>query len=459
MTCDVAIVGCGPVGALIANLLGRRGLSVQMIEKQPKPYPLPRAIHFDGEAMRAFQAAGLAEAVLPHTHVGKGMLFQDSSGRTLIDWSRDQVPGPMGWYESYRFHQPGLEAALISGLQRFEYVSLRRGVSVDKATQTGAEVTLTLSDGSDLTAAYVVACDGAQSTLRQGLDMGWTDLGFQERWLVVDAQLIRPRPDLGDHSIQHCHAEHPATYVRGTGDRRRWEIRLSDSDPDSPTDAQVWQKLARWITPTDAQLDRAAVYVFRSGVATQWQKGRVLLAGDAAHQMPPFMGQGMCAGVRDAANLCWKLARAVQQGSPELLDSYQSEREANVREFIDRSMALGRLINQTDPDKLPQGQMKSIWPDLGPGLGPRDGIGGTLAPQGLGADGQMADDLAFPGFHLLCSDPISPVFTETSLPCVMDSTGWLADRGLAAALIRPDGYALAGIATEDHLPQALALLP
>ena len=459
MSVDVAIVGCGPVGALIANLLGRRGLSVAVIEKQPKPYPLPRAIHFDGEAMRAFQAAGLADAVLPHTHVGKGMLFQDSTGRTLIDWSREQVLGPMGWFESYRFHQPGLEAALVSGLERFDRVSLRRGVSVDGIVQTKADVTLTLSDDSTLTARHVVACDGAQSTLRQQQDMGWTDLGFQERWLVVDAQLTRSRPDLGDHSIQHCHAKYPATYVRGTGDRRRWEIRLSDSDPDSPTDAQVWQKLARWITPADAQLDRAAVYVFRSGVATRWQQGRVLLAGDAAHQMPPFMGQGMCAGVRDAANLCWKLALAVQRESTDLLDSYQSEREANVRAFINRSMALGRLINQTDPDRLPQGQMKSIWPDLGPGLGPRDGIGGKLAPQGRTTDGHLADDLSFPGFHLLCRDSLTDAFSQALLPCVVDDTGWLGDHGLAAALIRPDGYALAGVKTVDDLPKALAHLP
>ncbi|MEX0283249.1 MAG: bifunctional 3-(3-hydroxy-phenyl)propionate/3-hydroxycinnamic acid hydroxylase [Paracoccaceae bacterium] len=455
MDCDVAIVGCGPVGALLANLLGRRGVSVRVLEKQPQPYPLPRAIHFDGEAMRAFQNAGLAEQVVHHTHVGKGMLFQDETGRTLIDWSRDQVPGPMGWYESYRFHQPGLEAELVRGLDRFPQLTLTRGIAVETVAQDTDGATLALSDGSQVRAKFVVGCDGAQSTVRNGLDMGWTDLGFQERWLVVDVHLTRPRPDLGDYSIQHCHADYPATYVRGTQDRRRWEIRLTPNDPETPDDAQVWAKLSRWITPEDAHLERSAVYIFRSGVATQWQAGRVLLAGDAAHQMPPFMGQGMCAGVRDAANLAWKLALAVERDAPDLLTSYQGERDANVRQFIDLSMALGRLINQTDPEKLPKGQMKSIWPDLGPGLGPRDGVGGTLVPQGRSADGRLADDTAFPGFHIL----VRVDLPGATLPVIQDASGWLDERGLAGVVVRPDGYALAGFASADDLADAMEHVP
>ena len=434
---DIAIIGGGPVGTLLANLLGQRGLSVLVIEKQPRPYDLPRAIHFDGEAMRVFQSAGLAQAVLPHTHVGVGMLFQDGQGKTLIDWSRAQTIGPMGWYESYRFYQPGLEAALTEGLSRFENVKRVHGCAVTRLSQDADQVRLTLETGEEVTARYAVGCDGAQSFTRNQLDVAFEDLGFRERWLVVDCKLTRPRPDLGDHSIQYCDPDTPATYVRGVEDWRRWEMRVED-DRTTITDAEVWEKLSRWITPADATLERAALYTFRSAIARKWQVGRVFLAGDAAHLMPPFMGQGMCAGVRDAANLAWKLAAAT--GGQDVLASYGSERAANLRSFVEMTMRLGRLINQTAAGAAPRGQMKSIWPALGPGLGVRDGIAGSLAPQEITGQGH-GDDQSASGFTLLCAEPTEGGLTDTS--------GWLAEKGLNACLIRPDGYVLETMSTGD----------
>ena len=432
---DVAIIGAGPVGLTLANLLGQRGLSVRVIEKRPQPYDLPRAIHFDGEAMRVFQATGLADQVLAHTHVGVGMLFKDAEDKVLIDWSRAQDIGPMGWHESYRFHQPGLENALRRGLDRFAHVAVTTGVEVtDLNASTGA---LTLDDGSGVSAAYIVGCDGADSFTRRAADLPMADLGFQERWLVVDAVLKRPRPDLGDYSIQFCDAENPATYVRGIGDRRRWEIRLDQSKAD-PDDEAIRACLSRWITPEDAELERAAVYTFRSAVAERWREGRVLIAGDAAHLMPPFMGQGMCAGVRDAANLAWKLDHAIRTGDDAILDSYGSERASHVTEFIDLTMRLGKLINQTASGEAPKGQMKSIWPGLGPGLGVRDDIAGRLAPQPRVAGGALADDAAKGGFYVLAQASV-----EAPVPVFTEAAEWLADTGVFAVLVRPDGYVLA----------------
>ena len=170
------------------------------------------------------------------------------------------------------------------------------------------------------------------------------DHGFHERWLVIDALLRRDKPELGDHTIQYCNPARPMTYVRSPQNRRRWEITVLD-DEDSAAIAEpetVWRLLARWIVPHEAELERTAVYTFHSLIAEEWRSGRLLLAGDAAHQTPPFMGQGMCAGIRDAANLAWKLAMYVQDQADEiLLDSYQTERRPHTRAYIETAIRLG----------------------------------------------------------------------------------------------------------------------
>ncbi len=454
LSADVAIIGAGPAGALLGNLLGKRGISNIIIEKQPDPYPLPRAVHFDAETMRILQSVGLADTVLPETLVGKGMLFQDGDGKVLVDWSRAQDIGPFGWHESYRFHQPALEETLRGGLKRFEECSLVSGHAVTDVRQDANGVDLTLDDGSMVRATYVVGCDGAQSFLRQTLGIGFEDLGFREKWLVVDLIIKNERADRGDYTIQFCDPEFPATYLRGVGERRRWEIRLEDGEGEPQTEAETWDRLARWVGPEDAELERSAIYTFRSCIAHDWRVGRCLLAGDAAHLTPPFMGQGLCAGARDVANLAWKLAAVLKGAGEDLLDTYQSERRPNVHAFIAMAVRLGRLINQTAAGEAPKGVFKSLWPPLGPGLGARDGLGGTHAPQGFLADGSRSDDVSGGGFFALARAPFN-----CEIPVVVAAEGWLREKGMFGVIVRPDGYVLAAAGDAEGLRRAAADCP
>lgn len=460
-TVDVAIVGCGPVGALLGNLLARRGHRIVIVERQQAPYPLPRAIHFDGETMRGFQSAGLARAVAPATLVGKGMVFVDAGGRVLADWSRDPEIGHTGWHESYRFHQPSLEAALRQGLRRFPHAQLRAGSEVTALHDDGDAVRLALADGAEVAARFAIGCDGAHSTVAAEIGTGFDDLGFDERWIVADVRLTGPGGDLGDRSIQFCDGAAPATYVRGIADWRRWEARLLPDDPDDMAPMDAWHRLAGRRGIRGVRVERAAIYRFRSRVARDWRKGRLMIAGDAAHLMPPFMGQGMCAGIRDAVNLAWKLsARLSGRGGDGLVDSYGSERRDNARAFIERSVALGRLINRTARGAVPEGRMASIWPPLGPGLGPRDGIGGRLWPQLRLPDGRLSDDVAGHGFHVIAATD-----TESALPVIRDPEGRAPGPGLAGVVVRPDGYALGGfadarqLAALEDMAQAVAPAP
>jgi 3-(3-hydroxy-phenyl)propionate hydroxylase len=474
---DVAIVGLGPVGATLANLLASRGLSVLALDREPDIYRLPRAIHFDGECMRVFQTVGIAERVTPGLVVAPGMKFVAADGRLLLDWSRPTEVGPQGWHASYRFHQPTLETTLRERLAAQSQVDIRLRCEVFSVEPAAEEVNLRLEDMSTgrllrTKARYVVGCDGARSTVRRFMGTELEDLRSHERWLVVDVVLHEDRPDLGDHSVQYCDPARPATYVRGPGLRRRWELMLlpgEDAAAMSRPEA-VWQLLSRWVTADEAQLERPAVYTFHSVIARGWRKGRLLIAGDAAHQTPPFMGQGMCAGIRDAANLAWKLDDVITGAAPDaLLDTYESERSPHVREFIETAVRLGNVIQATDPEvarrrdaMFAQAQVFTTpQPRLGPGAHDGSSAAATIGEQPTLADGARLDDRV--GYrHALLVDPAWEVGRTHERIAVVpaDSTmarDWLKRLDARAVLLRPDRY-VAGIARDrDELARLLRL--
>ena len=464
---DVAVVGFGPVGAALANLLGQLGVRTVVLERETATYHLPRAVHFDDEVMRVFQGIGLAGAMEGITHASPGMRFVNAQGGLLIDWPRPAGHGPQFWHRSYRFHQPDLERVLRGGVARFACVTVRARCEVVDIVQDEGGVRLEVRDlvtggREEVAARYVVGCDGARSLVRRLIGGVLEDLHAHEQWLVTDLILGAPKPGLGDFSVQHCNPARPATYVRGTGMRRRWEIMLMPGDDPATAEdpATVWRWLAPWIAPHEATIERAAVYTFHAAIAREWRAGRLLLAGDAAHLTPPFLGQGMCAGMRDVANLAWKLARVVAGAPDTLLDSYASERAAHVREYIEIAVRLGRVIQETDPAAvrardarmLAQPEvMRSPAPRLGPGLhGGRGEPAGRIGPQPVLGDGRLLDDAIGPGFGVLMRGGCAPTAGERAALCsagavvVADAAlaPYLDTVGAVAVVLRPDRYVL-----------------
>jgi 3-(3-hydroxy-phenyl)propionate hydroxylase len=347
----VAIVGLGPTGAVLANLCGLHGLRVVVFERSPDPYPQPRACHLDAEIARVLDQCGLGEQLRELLTVSAGMEYVGPDGRRLFSFEGFEREPLLGWHEDYVFIQPEIDTMVRNGVSRFPMVDVRLGVDAPPAEQL-----LEMAD-------RVVACDGATSSVRRQLGVPLVDLGYDQEWLVVDVSL---RPDAGDLHLpdiiqQVCDARRPPTFVPSHARHRRWEFQLAPGEQADP-----WELLAPWgVTPRQADLVRAVPYRFHALVAAQWAGGpdhRVLLAGDAAHQMPPFMGQGMCSGIRDAANLAWKLAAsAADPGAASLLQTYELERRPHVEAVTHLSIQAGRLL-----DELSAALAAGITPSLPP---------------------------------------------------------------------------------------------
>ncbi|MGW4357089.1 bifunctional 3-(3-hydroxy-phenyl)propionate/3-hydroxycinnamic acid hydroxylase, partial [Nocardia sp. NPDC004582] len=352
----VAIIGCGPVGKVLALQLAAAGLRIVLVDKQTAAYPLPRAVTHDAEFARILQSVALSPETLAEVAEPYDGLYRwENADRQVlleVDWSGH---GESGWYNTYFFHQPALEERLEARLRELPNVVILRGWEYLGHTDLGAAVAVRLGRGTEsleLTASYLVGADGAGSAVRAAIDAQWQDNRYFSDWLVVD---VAPGPDAPELSEarQTCDPARPHTMVPGGPGRRRWEfMRLPHehiADIDRPGFA--WRLLADFgFTPENSTLERHATYRFQAGWATTWKRGRALIAGDAAHLMPPFAGQGLCTGLRDVMNLGWKL-RAVLAGAATdaLLETYATERIPHATEIIDFSVRLGKLICLTDP--------------------------------------------------------------------------------------------------------------
>ncbi|WPB94292.1 bifunctional 3-(3-hydroxy-phenyl)propionate/3-hydroxycinnamic acid hydroxylase MhpA [Streptomyces malaysiensis] len=350
---DVVIVGMGPVGSAAAIFADRAGLRVCAIDKAPDVFPLPRATHFDAEIMRLFHSAGLSEVIDPVVRTYDGGVHLGVDGEPIRDFRVPASRGPLGWYPHYTFLQPELDRVLREQAAASPRVICRLGAEVVNVRDTGDEVELDVAAEGTLEtvhARYVIACDGASSPIRKSLGVRLADYGFDERWLIVDVRV--PEPELlPDYSIMWCDPSRPATYIPQPRNHRRWEFMLLDGESAEEMTGReaIDRLLKRSVDPTGVEIVRSAVYRFHGLITESWRVGRVFLAGDAAHQTPPFYGQGMCHGIRDVANLAWKLGLALREPAYEtLLDSYAVERQPHVRTIIDASVENGRYICMLD---------------------------------------------------------------------------------------------------------------
>lgn len=507
---EVVVVGFGPSGAVAASLLGQRGIRTLALDRQTGIYDKPRAIAIDHEILRHLDNLGMAERVLPHVAPFPASQHFGAEGQLIRRIDMVPEPYPLAYTPTMVFSQPPVEAVMREHAAGYDSVTIALGEELLGLEQDSERVTLHLRDAAGATrsvsADYVIACDGASSGVRQALGIALDDLVFDEPWLVVDV-LVHDHAlaQLPDTAAQYCDPARPTTFIIGPGNHRRWEIMLLPGEDPRAMEApdQVWGLLARWLKPGDATLWRAASYRFHALVASEWRRGRVFLAGDAAHQQPPFIGQGMCQGLRDVTNLVWKLDRVRQgQSADAILDSYGEERGEHVRQLTSRIKAIGHVICERDPDAAKArdarilaeggGQPRTITrQEIVPGLARgliaegASSANGTLFPQpwieGSGAR-QRLDAARGAGWRLVVGgdEPFSISADTRAAISALDVnlirigstpsddaadrvvecdgvvTDWFARHGARAALVRPDHYVFGVASDAAALPGLVA---
>jgi 2-polyprenyl-6-methoxyphenol hydroxylase-like FAD-dependent oxidoreductase len=476
---DVAIVGYGPTGMMLAALLGQLGRRAIVLERYAGLYNLPRAACFDDEIMRTFQKVGLVDEISRGAEVQPGYEWVNGAGQILVDFQYDN-PARGGWAALYMMFQPHIEAVLDRHDKSLPTVEVRQGVTVSAIEQNGEAVTLSGAGPNgepvSVQASYVVGADGANGITRRTLGRQIDDYGFQENWLVCDFRLrgtvLPPR------FRQVCDPAQPIAIVNIGPGYHRFSFML---DPDETAENAtkhegVWSRVSRYLTKDDAEIIRVANYIFRSRIVEQWRYGRVFLAGDAAHEMPPFLAQGMCSGIRDAHNLAWKLDLVLAgRADDALLDTYQPEREPHVRFITEKAIELGRIQTMRDPAKARerderlfakrrahQGPEKFRYPGLNGGLVTGSG---EFFPQGrvrLKGREVLFDDVVGPGWCVITCEPdmlkgltishrdaweaIGGTSAAVTLPQTdgedLDGTyrSWFADHACSVAIVRPDWY-------------------
>lgn len=510
---DVAIVGCGPVGAVAANLLGLRGLRVMVLERERIGHAQPRAFSCDDEALRVYQAAGLVDEVRAHMARASVVHYTGVNGRQFAEIDIAGLDFGNGFPPLNFFYQPTLEAELRRGLRRFGHVELHLGREVTAIAQDAGGATLQVRevDGDArwrVRARYVLGCDGARSTVRRLAGIGLTGDSYPDRWLAVSGQPQDERAMRIRDATFVCDPHRPTFVAEGAENDFRVEMMVNPGETDAQLEDpdNVARLISPYVDPARFRITRSVVYAFHNMVAERWRDGRVFLLGDAAHQMPPMMGQGLVSGLRDAANLSWKLALVLRGAADDrLLDSYETERRPHVKSMADASVGMSKVFLARKRwtavlrdrffvaiQKVPRIRRAIRNMEFKPGAvypagafihGGRRGkkdVQGTMFPQypvATPAGIVLSDAVLGGGFALVVSGAdavdrdawdrlgarVVTLLPAGSAPrdgAMVDETGrigaWLAARGVQCALVRPDRFVFAAGALADLPPIARA---
>lgn len=456
-TYDVAVIGYGPTGLVLASALGRAGYKVIVIERWPGLYGLPRLTHIDGETARIIQSVSDVDAALKDAIPLESYQYWNGDGELLVelDWSgrSSGYPAHIGMY------QPDIEDAIDNRIRSYPNVEVEQGCAAVGILQDDDGVTLTYrpwrqgrteqwshaGDDRTIRAKYLVGADGANSFVRTALGIERSDLGVNDRWLNLDTERLRPLPAGLDRLMQFCDPKRGHMFMPIGTRRQRFELALlpgeEAEDVERAEFAWAWLRANHDLGPEDVQIVRQVVYVFQARVAERWRDGRVFLAGDAAHTMPPYLGQGACSGMRDAITLAWKLDLVLSgRANGDLLDTYEAERRPHAQAIVDGAVILGHVANNLDveaaaarDEAFRTGNVPPPppFPTLMNGVisrgsdGLAAGLAGTLAPQGrVAVAGREArfDDVFGGGFAVVAATDPRAVLDEEQ-QAFLDSLG------------------------------------
>lgn len=478
----VVIVGAGPVGVTAATLLAQYGVECLVLDRFDGVYPQPRAVHIDDEICRILDRLGIGEEFNAISRPTRGMQLLDVDHRVLAVLDREEAVARHGYPQANLFDQPELEHLLRVNLKNHPNVTMRGNIEVTdvlqdgSATSGGVRVDLTdrlTGERESVMATYVLGCDGANSTVRERIGTTMEDLNFEQRWLVIDVA-CDVELDQWDGAHQVCDPDRAATYMRIGETRYRWEFQLLDDETaeDYASVEALRPLIGPWvegIARDHLELVRVSEYTFRAQLADRWRDRNVMLLGDAAHLTPPFVGQGLCSGLRDAMNVSWKLAGVLAGDLPaSVLDTYQVERKPHTRALIQLAKVIG--VSMTRGGRAGNLLRKLITPRLHwiPGLRqrmldsetpplrrsdlvvrPRLGrsLAGRLCPNAPLSTGDRFDGLARGQFVLVSAEPLPPsqraALADRGADALEVATGsrlhdWLSDAGVTAAIVRPD---------------------
>lgn len=462
----VAIVGAGPVGKTAALLLASYGVASVVIEKGNGLSDEPKAISVDDETLRIYQQAGVVDDVLKIIVPGLGTKYFDSDGEPLFVGGSPRL-GRFGYPFKNPFSQPELEQVLHDALHRDPRITYLTGHEVVSVEQTADDVTLAVRDGSgvrkDIRATFVLGADGGRSTVRAHAGIGMDGRSYPEAWLVIDTTAD---PHDERYGLHYGDPRRPHVIVPGLGGRCRYEFPVTPEECEAgqePSLELIQQLVSPYRSITSSEIERAVVYKFHALNATSYRAGRVFLAGDAAHMMPPFAGQGLNSGMRDVFNLCWKLAQVLGgQLHASALDSYDSERRPQAGRVVAFSERLGRVVMTENP-RLAYARDRIVRRHLADPEGRRyfEAMGyrppltldeGLLVP----GRGPIGDALPQPRVFDLTAGAIGPLDNSLGsewaiLGVQVDALAWLS-AGAVADLV---GATRVHIDVDGHNPQHL----